>query len=196
MPRVQQTDFPSKEADDLVTRAIQGDGEAFASLFRVTLPSVYRYLYGRCGDASLAEDLAQDSYVRAMRAIKTSFKGGSSEFLAWMIRIARNRFLDHVKSGRVRWEVVVDEMPVTVATGNPESEALAKVEGDELRRALGRLTEEQQEIVLLRFFNGLQIAEVAGATGRSEGAVKALQFRALRALARILDLEGAEGIPE
>jgi RNA polymerase sigma-70 factor (ECF subfamily) len=192
MPRVQQTDFPSKEADELVGRAIKGDADAFASLFRITLPSVYRYLYGRCGDAALAEDLAQDSYVRAMRAIKTSFKGGSSEFLAWMIRIARNRFLDHVKSGRVRWEVVVDELPVTVATGNPESEALASVEGDDLRRALGRLTEEQQEIVLLRFFNGLQIAEVAGATGRTEGAVKALQFRALRALARILDLEGAE----
>lgn len=192
MPRVQQTDFPSKESDELVSRAIRGDGDAFASLFRITLPSVYRYLYGRCGDATLAEDLAQDAYVRAMRAIRTSFKGGSSEFLAWMIRIARNRFLDHVKSGRVRWEVVVDEMPVTVATGNPESEALASVQGDELRQALARLTDEQQEIVLLRFFNGLQISEVAGATGRTEGAVKALQFRALRALARILELEGAE----
>jgi RNA polymerase sigma-70 factor (ECF subfamily) len=195
MPRAQQTDFPSEEADELVRRAIRGDSDAFAALFRITLPSVYRYLYGRCGDAALAEDLAQDSYVRAMRAIKTSFKGGSSDFLAWMIRIARNRFLDHVKSGRVRWEVVVDEMPVTVATGNPESEALASVQGRELRQALARLTEEQQEIVLLRFFNGLQIAEVAGATGRTEGAVKALQFRALRALARILDLEGAEVPP-
>src|SRR5919109_5394707 len=156
MPRAQQTDFPSEEADELVRRAIRGDSDAFAALFRITLPSVYRYLYGRCGDAALAEDLAQDSYVRAMRAIQSSFQGGSSDFLAWMIRIARNRFLDHVKSGRVRWEVVVDDMPVTVATGNPEAEALASVQGRELRQALARLTEEQQEIVLLRFFNGLQ----------------------------------------
>lgn len=176
--------------------AIDGDSDAFASLFRITMPSVYRYLYGRCGDAALAEDLAQDAYVRAMRAIKSSFKGGSSDFLAWMIRIARNRFLDHVKSGRVRWEVVVDELPVTVATGNPESEALASVEGADLRKALSRLTDEQQEIVLMRFFQGLQIAEVAGATGRTEGAVKALQFRALRALARILQLEAAGGVLE
>lgn len=196
MSRGQQIEVPSPEADGLVALAIDGDSDAFASLFRLTMPSVYRYLYGRCGDASLAEDLAQDAYVRAMRAIQSSFQGGSSDFLAWMIRIARNRFLDHVKSGRVRWEVVVDEIPVTVATGNPETEALASVEGADLRKALSRLTDEQQEIVLMRFFQGLQIAEVAGATGRTEGAVKALQFRALRALARILQLEAAAGAVE
>lgn len=190
MPRSHQIELPSPEADELVDRAIEGDGEAFALLFRLTHASVYRYLYGRCGDATLAEDLAQDAYIRALRAIQRSFKGGSSDFLAWMIRIARNRFLDHVKSGRVRWEVVVDELPVTLATGNPEAEALASVEGADLRKALARLTEEQQEIVLLRFFQGMPIAEVAGATGRTEGAVKALQFRALRALARVLHLDG------
>lgn len=190
MPRGHQIELPSPEADALVDRAIDGDGEAFALLFRLTHPSIYRFLYGRCGDAALAEDLAQDAYIRALRAITRSFKGGSSDFLAWMIRIARNRFLDHVKSGRVRWEVVVEEMPVPIARNDPEAEALATVEGVQLRKALGKLTEEQQEIVLLRFFQGLPIAEVAGATGRSEGAVKALQFRALRALGRVLDLEG------
>jgi RNA polymerase sigma-70 factor (ECF subfamily) len=188
--RSEKIEIPSPEADELVHRAIDGDSDAFAALFRLTLPSIFRYLYGRSGDVTLAEDLAQDSYLRAMRAIGRSFQGGSSEFLAWMIRIARNRFLDHVKSGRVRWEVVVEEMPVKLATGNPEAEALASVEGAELKQALRRLTEEQQEIVLLRFFQGLQIAEVAAATGRTEGAVKALQFRALRALARILETEG------
>ena len=186
MPRGHEIDLPSPEADELVHRAIDGDSDAFATLFRLTMPSVYRFLYGRCGDAALAEDLAQDSFVRAMRAIQTSFKGGSSDFLAWMIRIARNRFLDHVKSGRVRWEVVVDKIPVTFAPGDPEAEALNIVAGDDLRRALAKLTVEQQEIVFLRFFQGLHIAEVASVTGRTEGAVKALQFRALRTLERIL----------
>ena len=194
--RAQRVEIPSPEADELVERAIAGDVDAFASLFEITLPSVYRYLYGRSGDATLAEDLAQDAYMRAMRAIQTSFKGASTEFVAWMIRIARNRFLDHVKSGRVRWEVVVDETPVTFAVGNPETEALEAVAGGHLRNALTRLTAEQQEIVLLRFFEGLQIAEVAAVTGRTEGAVKALQFRALRALERVIatdpsiDVEG------
>lgn len=193
MPRGHQIEIPSPEADELVQQAIVGDGDAFAALFRLTLPSVYRYLYGKCGDVALAEDLAQDCYVRAYRAIGKSFQGKSNDFLAWMIRIARNRFLDHVKSGRVKWEVVVQETPVTFAPGSPETEALARVEGAELRRALGRLTEEQQEIVLMRFFQGLQISEVSAATGRTEGAVKALQFRALRALARILDLADFAG---
>jgi RNA polymerase sigma-70 factor, ECF subfamily len=189
-------EIPSPEADALVVRAIGGDSDAFADLFRITFPSVYRFLYGRSGDATLAEDLAQDAYLRAMRAIRTSFQGASSEFLAWMIRIARNRFLDHVKSGRVRWETVVEDTPVRFAPSNPETEALDIVAGADLKRALNRLTDEQQEIVLLRFFQGLPIAEVATITGRTEGAVKALQFRALRALERVLlsdpsiDLEG------
>jgi RNA polymerase sigma-70 factor (ECF subfamily) len=182
----QTIEIPSPEADALVARAIEGSSDAFATLFELTMPSVYRYLYGRCGDGNLAEDLAQDAYLRAMRAMRTSFTGGSTEFIAWMIRIARNRFLDHVKSGRVRWEVVVDKVPVTFATGDPESDALNSVAGDDLRRSLAKLTNEQQEIVLLRFFQGLPIAEVALVTGRTEGAVKALQFRALRTLERIL----------
>lgn len=183
-------EVPSPEADELVAAAIKGDTGAFASLFTITFPSVYRYLYGRCGDVSLAEDLAQDTFLRALRAVRTSFKGKSGEFLAWMIRIARNRFLDHVKSGRVRWEVVVEEMPVIRDLANPEVDALASVEGADLKKALTRLTGDQQEILYLRFFQGLQIAEVAAATSRTEGAVKAMQFRALRALARVLSTEG------
>jgi len=192
-PRIE---IGSPEADALVRDAIDGDTDAFALLFRVTLPSVYRYLFGRCGDAALAEDLAQDSYLRAMRAVRSSFSGGSSEFLAWLIRIARNRFLDHVKSGRVRWEVVVEETPITLASGDPETEALSTVESGDLKRALTRLTADQQEILFLRFFQGLAITEVAMATQRTEGAVKALQFRALRALARILEAEGLLGDDE
>lgn len=185
-----EIEVPSPEADELVRLAIDGDSDAFATLFRVTLPTIYRFLYGRCGDVTLAEDLAQDAYIRAMRAIRSSFQGGSSEFVAWVIRIARNRFLDHVKSGRVRWEVAVEDVPVTISTLDPETDVLATIEGADLRRALESLTEEQQEVVYMRFLQGLQISEVATATGRSEGAVKALQFRALRALSRILTEEG------
>lgn len=190
MPKRPEIEVPSPEADELVRLAIDGDNDAFATLFRVTLPTIYRFLYGRCGDVTLAEDLAQDAYIRAMRAIRSSFQGGSSEFVAWVIRIARNRFLDHVKSGRVRWEVAVEDVPVTISTLDPETDVLATIEGADLRRALESLTEEQQEVVYMRFLQGLQISEVATATGRSEGAVKALQFRALRALSRILTEEG------
>jgi RNA polymerase sigma-70 factor (ECF subfamily) len=190
MRRAHRVDIPSAEADDLVAAAIDGDPEAFAVLFRSTVAIVHRFLQARCGDAALAEDLTQDTFIRAMRAIGTSFRGGSSEFVAWVIRIARNRFLDHVKSGRVRWELAVEDVPITVSTLNPEHDVLATIEGIDLRRALSRLTTEQEEVVLLRFLQGLQISEVATVTGRSEGAVKALQFRALRALQKILADEG------
>lgn len=185
---VAQVSIPSTEADELVRRAKGGDEDAFAELFRATLPVVWGNLYGRCGDEALAEDLASDAYMRAMRAVHR-FEGGSREFLAWVLTIARNRFYDHVKSGRMKWEVVVDEMPVMPAFHDPENETLDRVEGDVLREALEELTTEQQEVVHLRFFQGLPIADVAEITGRKEGAIKALQYRALRSLARVLEGE-------
>lgn len=181
--------IPSPEADELVERARTGDLDAFAELFRVSVPLVFHNLFGRCGNATLAEDLTSETYLRAIRSIGR-FEGVSRDFLAWILRIARNLFLDHVKSGRVRWEVVVEEMPVTLATSDPEAEAMTLIEGSELRRALARLTPDQQEVVYLRFLQGLSVSEVAEVVGRNEGAVKALQFRALRSLARILEEEG------
>lgn len=185
---VAEVSIPSPQADALVSRAQEGDEDAFAELFRATLPIVWGNLYGRCGDAALAEDLASDAYIRAMRAVQR-FEGGSRDFLAWVLTIARNRFYDHVKSGRMKWEMVVDEMPIMPALSDPESEVLDRVESGVLREALEELTEEQQEVVHLRFFQGLPIADVAEITGRQEGAIKALQYRALRSLARVLEGE-------
>jgi RNA polymerase sigma-70 factor (ECF subfamily) len=178
--------IPPPGAGELVARARGGDVDAFAELYRLSLPIVYANLFGRCGDAALAEDLTSDTFLRAMRSIGR-FEGAWPDFLAWIMRIGRNLFLDHVKSGRVRWEVVVDEAPVTLATGDTEHEALMRVEGTRLRAALARLTPDQQEVVHLRFLDDLSIAETAGILGRAEGAVKALQFRALRALQRMLE---------
>src|SRR5688500_16886326 len=131
----EQVTIPSQEADDLVARARSGDIEAFAGLFRASLPVVYRNLYGRCGDKSLAEDLSSETYLRAIRSI-ARFEGKSQDFLAWIVRISRNLFLDHVKSGKVRWEIAVDEHPVTVGPSDPASEALDRVEASDLRLAL------------------------------------------------------------
>lgn len=177
--------IPSPEADELVVQARAGDADAFAALYRSALPIIYGNLYRRCGDRTLAEDLTSESFLRAVRSLDR-FDGKSGDFVAWVLRISRNLFLDHVKSSRVRWEIVVSETPEYHASDDPETEVLAGIEGGRLRTALERLTPEQQEVVLLRFIEGLNIAEVAGVLGRTEGAVKAMQFRALRALEVIL----------
>jgi RNA polymerase sigma-70 factor (ECF subfamily) len=181
--------IPSEQADILVAAARDGDGDAFAQLYRATVPIVYRNMYGRTGDRAQAEDLVSDAYMRALRSI-ARFEGGSGDFVAWLLRIARNLFLDHIKSGRVRWEIAVEEMPTSAAPSDPEAEAIAAVQGTELRHALARLTADQQEVVYLRFLQGLPIADVAKIMGRAEGAIKALQFRALKTLERILTAEG------
>lgn len=181
---------PSPEADELVESAVAGDADAFAALYRATLPVVYQAVFGRCGQPALAEDVTAEAFLRAMRSI-SRFSGSSRDFVAWVHRIARNAFLDHVKSARVRWEVVVEELPPAVATSDPESEAVGRVEAGKVREALSALTPDQQEVIYLRFLRDLSIAEVAEIVGRNEGAVKALQFRALRALARLLAGEAA-----
>ncbi|HVE93034.1 MAG TPA: RNA polymerase sigma factor [Actinomycetota bacterium] len=182
--------IPSPEADQLVQQAKAGDSDAFAALFRATLSIVFNFLYGRSKDRALAEDLASETFLKAMKAIG-GFEGTSRDFLSWVLRIGRNQFLDHVKSGRVRWESVVEEMPASVAASNPEREALGRIEGEQLRRALKQLTPEQQEVLSLRFLQDLPIADVAAIVGREQGAVKAMQFRALRSLAKVLAAEGA-----
>jgi RNA polymerase sigma-70 factor (ECF subfamily) len=169
--------------------------DAFAALFRSTLHIVFHNLYARCGDHALAQDLASDTYLRALRAVGR-FEGTSRDFLSWLLRIARNRFFDHVKSGRMKWETIVEEMPVTPSNLDPAAEAVATIEAETLRRALEELTEEQQEVLQLRFLQDLSIAEVASIVGRTEGAVKAMQFRALRSLAKVLERTQEAGTAE
>lgn len=185
------TQIGTPEADEYVRLACDGDSEAFALLFRLTVPMVSRVLYARGADSALIEDVSSDAYLRAWRSVGR-FSGSSRDFQAWVVRIARNLFLDHVKSAKVRWETVTDELPVSEAKSNTEKFALGSVEVDELRDALGELTDEQQEVILLRFIEQRSLSETAELTGRNEGAVKALQHRALKSLARVLDSRGFE----
>lgn len=177
--------IPSPEADKLVVAAKASDADAFAQLYRATLPTIFSFLSRRCGDTMLAEDLCSDAYIKAVRSIGR-FEGSSKDFVAWMTTIARNLLYDHAKSGRIRWELSSDSMPNRSSKEDPEADALAALQSEDLRRALEQLTHDQQEVLELRFLQSLSIAEVAEVLGRNEGAIKAMQFRALRALNKVL----------
>ena len=170
----------------LVDLARKGDAEAFGQLYDHYVDSIHRYLYFRLSSVSLADDLTSETFFRALRAIG-SFRWQGKDFGAWLTTIARNLVTDHYKSSRSRLEVVADELPEQAAdTTGPEEGAVAALTSEVLVRALHQLAPEQQDCLVMRFCQGLTIAEAATALDRSEGAVKQLQLRAIRNLAKHL----------
>jgi RNA polymerase sigma-70 factor (ECF subfamily) len=174
---------------DLVARAQAGDGEAFGQLYDRYVDLVYRYVYYRVGTQSLAEDLVSETFLRALRRIG-SFSWQGRDFAAWLVTIARNLIADHFKSGRYRLEVATaDMLEADRAQDGPEGEVLDSLTNATLLDAVKQLNSEQQECVVLRFLQGMSVTETALAMGKTEGAIKALQYRAVRALGRMLPKE-------
>jgi RNA polymerase sigma-70 factor, ECF subfamily len=170
----------------LVRASQEGDMVAFGDLFDRYYDVVYRYVLFRTGDRTLAEDITQETFVRALRRI-TSVSYQGRDIGAWFITIARNLIFDHVKSSRYRLEQTTGEIiELSPTTGGPEQQVLDGATNDELLRCVRKLNPDQQECIQLRFLQGLSVAETAEIMDRNEGAVKALQHRAVRRLAQLL----------
>lgn len=170
----------------LVELARNGDKDAFGQLYDHYQPSVYRFLYYRVGSMTLAEDLTAETFFRALRSMG-SFRWQGKDFGAWLMTIARNLTADHFKAGRTRLEQTTEDMQTLDSTSEgPELEVMSTLTNEALLRALGELPTEQRECLIMRFLQGLSIAETAEVLGRSSGAVKQLQLRGVRNLAKLL----------
>ncbi|MDX6287416.1 MAG: polymerase sigma-70 factor, subfamily [Frankiales bacterium] len=179
-------DVINEEVRAIVARAQAGDADAFGELYDRYVDLVYRYIYYRVGAQALAEDLTSETFLRALRRI-TSFTWQGRDIGAWFVTIARNLIADHFKSGRYRLEVTTaDMLDADGVTEGPEGAVLEGITNTTLLEAVKELGAEQQECIVLRFLQGLSVAETALAMGKNEGAIKALQYRAVRALGRLL----------
>ena len=177
---------PTPEVWAVVARAKDGDAAAFEQLYDRYAPVVHRYVHRRLLDSALAEDVTSETFVRALRGIDSvSFQG--RDVGAWLVTIARNLLLDHVRSNRYRLEVATADMrEADRTTDGPEDAVVQQHRAEQLLDSVRRLGREQQECIALRFLHGLSVAETAAVMGKKEGAVKALQHRALRRLATLL----------
>jgi RNA polymerase sigma-70 factor (ECF subfamily) len=170
----------------LVELARAGDKEAFGLLYDHYHLSVYRFLYYRTRSQALAEDLTSETFFRALRSMN-NFRWQGKDFGAWLMTIARNLTTDHFKAGRTRLEMTTEDMtPHDDATEGPEDAVIAGLTNEVLLKALTELPTEQRECLIMRFLQGLSIAETALALDRSDGAVKQLQLRGVRNLAKLL----------
>ncbi|MGC0375794.1 ECF subfamily RNA polymerase sigma factor, BldN family [Streptomyces sp. SAI-229] len=179
-------DSDSARMMDLVERAQAGEAEAFGRLYDQYSDTVYRFIYYRVGGKATAEDLTSETFLRALRRIGT-FTWQGRDFGAWLVTIARNLVADHFKSSRFRLEVTTGEMlDANEVERSPEDSVLESLSNAALLDAVRRLNPQQQECVTLRFLQGLSVAETARVMGKNEGAIKTLQYRAVRTLARLL----------
>jgi RNA polymerase sigma-70 factor (ECF subfamily) len=174
----------------LVERAQGGDSEAFGLIYDRYVDTVFRFVYFRVGNRQLAEDLTSDTFLRALKRIG-SFTWQGRDLGAWLVTIARNLVADHFKSGRYRLEVTTGDVldadrEDRGPEGSPESAVVDHITNVALLTAVKQLNPEQQECIVLRFLQGFSVAETAQTMGKNEGAIKALQYRAVRALARLL----------
>ncbi|MFZ5871808.1 MAG: sigma-70 family RNA polymerase sigma factor [Actinomycetota bacterium] len=180
----------------LVELAQRGDAEAFGQLYEEYVDVVYRYVYVRVGSRQLAEDITSETFLKALRRLD-AFRWQGRDIAAWFVTIARNLVTDHHRAGRTRMEITTEELLGADAADagdggrgthapGPEDAVLERSRNERLVEAVRQLKPEQQECLVLRFFHEMSLAETAQVLGRSEGAVKQLQLRAVRALAGIL----------
>lgn len=170
--------------DALITRAKTGDQAAFDSLFESYRRAVYRYLVYRVDDSSSAEDLTAEVFLRVAQALPT-YRQQGVPFQAWVLRIARNLAIDHYRKTSAGQLVPLDER-LTSVDDDLDLTVDRQLTSERLRAALGGLTDEQREVIILRFVVGCPIAEVVATLSKSESAVKALQSRGLAALREAL----------
>ncbi|MFQ6058725.1 MAG: sigma-70 family RNA polymerase sigma factor [Anaerolineae bacterium] len=175
---------------ELIGRAKEYDPAAFAQIYERYYQGIYNYVYYRVGDPSLAEDLVADVFLKVMEGIE-SFTFRGVPFSAWLYRIANNLVIDYFRRQPRQPELALEEGQLAVE-GGPVEALERSLTQEELARALRGLTEDQRQVIILKFVDGLSNTEVAQILGKTEGAIKSLQHRALASLSRILGEVGRD----
>jgi RNA polymerase sigma-70 factor (ECF subfamily) len=165
----------------LVDRAQQGDREALEELYLLHFDRIYSYLHMSVGNRHDAEDLTTQTFMKMLESIKR-FRWRSAPFSAWLFRIAHNLAMDHFRASR-RWQPE-EEVPEPLDEAEPSAEAsaLQTIGRESMLELIEHLSQEQQQVLTLKFVFNLPNAEVATILDKSEGAIKSLQHRALVSL--------------
>ena len=179
--------IPAQDERRLVEEAKSGDGEAFGQLYEACVDRVYRFIFFRVTDPQVAEDLTSQVFLKAWENLHRYRPHGP--FLAWLYAIARNTVIDNYRTRKQT--VSLDEAaPIPARDEKLDDRMQLQFEVKSLQAAMQHLTEEQQEVITLKFIAEYETAQIAKHMGKSEGAIRALQMRALQALARVMKTDG------
>lgn len=168
----------------------EGDPEAFGEIYRRYANRIYRYLLSKTGNVALAEDLTSQVFVRLIERIgqyTIAPRDNIAIFSAWLYRIAHNLMIDEIRKQQRQANINANDLQ-HLDTPQPSiaGEVERKLESEHLLKRLNALSEEQRQVILLRFVEQYSIAETARIMGKTEGAVKVLQYRAIKNLRTLL----------
>lgn len=179
----------------IIAQAQDGDRTALNTLVTSHWPSIYRLALAKTGNPEEAQEIAQDTFLRALAALPR-YKETNAAFKTYLSRIAINLITDYYrKRGRTPQVVDITEYsePLTDTGVRPEDAAVNAERREEVARMLGLLPAEQQQVIELRIIQGLAVADTARIMGKSGAAVKMLQQRALKKLKDLFAENGITG---
>lgn len=183
---VRRTNFVATTASDdqseLVAAAQSGDRAAFAEIYRRHASSIQRIIGARVHDHHRAEDLTAEVFVRALNKLHT-FEPRGIDFSSWLLRIGLNLIIDEIRSAKNKAEVAHDVLPEPLVDYFGE-EYLAALNGHMLRQALDGMLPDHRRVLEMRFLEGRTSEETARAMGKTHGAIRILQHRAIGAMRR------------
>jgi RNA polymerase sigma-70 factor, ECF subfamily len=190
--RVHDGPAEGQAADEaiLVQRAIGHDADAFGKLYDMHVDRVYRHVLYRVGNEPDAEDLTQQVFLKAWQAIGR-YRRAASPFVAWLMTISHNLVVDFYRTRKEKAYLEVEALADDGAS-NPERKAEDKSEQERLRNAILQLRGDEQQVVILRFIEGLEYSEIASLLKKSEGNVRVILHRALVKLRKIAAKEEEE----
>jgi len=170
----------------LIERAKWGDLAALGELYNLHVNRIYQYVRYRTGDDQTAEDITAEVFLRAIESIG-GYEDQGAPFVAWLYRIAHARIIDLWRMSKRQQTAPLEDPLLQEGPSSLDDEIDTDfLQHRSLAAALQLLTDDQQDVIVLKFMQGLSNAEIAQVLGKTEGAVKALQWRGLEALARIL----------
>jgi RNA polymerase sigma-70 factor (ECF subfamily) len=171
-------------SDAAIAEAAKSDLRAFGELYERYHSRIYRYVYHRVGSAADAEDVTAAVFMKALEALP-AYKSRQNGFAPWIFRIARNAVVDYYR--RRRRHAPLEDLEHESRQGDPIVDVLGREQRDELRCLVNHLSEDQREVILMRYAADLSYAEIAASLEKNEPAIRMLLHRGLRKLKAVLD---------
>jgi len=173
---------------ELIQFTQNGEAEAFGELYQRYAHIIFRFIYSHLNERFEAEDLTEEVFLRVWRSL-SNFREQGVPFLAYLFKVARNVLVDYYRrAGRSGGLMSIEEKLITDTRSDPAEAAIVHLEHQEVRNTLGQLREDYRMVLILRFLSGLSPEETGEVMGRTPGAVRILQHRALSALRNLLEL--------
>ena len=183
-PEITQEDT-NLETENLVTQAISGDVEAFGELYTNHVTKIYRYVYYNVHDKEHAEDITQEVFLKAWKAIG-SCRGKEKTFSSWLYRIAHNLIIDKLRKSQKQSSREA-ELPEDIRDTSDRMEI--SLEQRDLLKVIDVLSPNQRQVIVMKFIEEMDNREIAETMGKSTGAIRILQMRALETLRKTLGKE-------